>query len=67
MTIVNPVEEAVNSATTATTSAAAGVSTESPAEAATTSPLEVEPIIDEIVPDESVEAATTAAAAATIY
>lgn len=67
VTIVNPVEEAVNSATTAATSTTAGVTTESAVEAVTTSPLEVESVIDEIVPDESVEAATTAAAAATIY
>lgn len=49
--IVNPVEEAVEEAAT-------GYSTESAAEAASTSTLEVAPVIDEIVPEVAEETAT---------
>ena len=62
VTIVNPVEEAVNSATTSVT---AGVTTESAVEPVTTSPLEVESVIDEIVPEATEESAT--AATTTMY
>lgn len=53
VTIVNPVEEA-----------ATGYSTESAAEAASTSTLEVAPVIDEIVPEVAEE---TAASGVTVY
>lgn len=55
VSIVNPVEEAVNSASTSVTT---GVTTESPVEAVSTSPLEVTPVIDEIVPETTEEAAS---------
>ena len=55
LTIVNPVEEAVTSASTSVTTE--GAVKEVP-EAVTTSPLEVEPIINEIVPEVTEEAAT---------
>ena len=55
VSIVNPVEEAVNSASTSVTT---GITTESPGETVTTSPLEVEPIINEIVPEVAEEAAS---------
>ena len=51
--IVNPVEEAVEEAATSFT-------TESASESITTSPLEVAPVIDEIVPEVAEEAATGA-------
>ena len=53
VTVVNPVEEA-----------ATGYSTESAAEAASTSTLEVAPVIDEIVPEVTEE---TAASGVTVY
>lgn len=53
VTVVNPVEEA-----------ATGYSTESAAEAASTSTLEVAPVIDEIVPEVAEE---TAASGVTVY
>lgn len=49
VTIVNPVEEAATSFTT-----------ESAGESITTSPLEVVPVIDEIVPEGTEDAATSA-------
>ena len=49
VTIVNPVEEAATSFTT-----------ESAGESITTSPLEVAPVIDEIVPEGTEDAATSA-------
>ena len=59
VTIVNPVEEAVTSASTsATTGVTAGATIESSVEAVSTSPLEVESVIDEIVPEVTEEAAT---------
>lgn len=65
LTIVNPVEEAVTSASTSVT---AGVTSEGSgnavSETITSSPLEVEPIIDEIVPEVTEEAAT---AGTTVY
>lgn len=51
--IVNPVEEAVEEAATSYT-------TESTGESITASPLEVVPVIDEIVPEAAEEAATAA-------
>jgi len=58
VTIVNPVEEAVTSASTsATTSVEAGI-TGNDVGGITSSPLEIEPIIDEIVPEVTEEAAT---------
>lgn len=53
VTVVNPVEEA-----------ATGYSTESAAEAASTSTLDVAPVIDEIVPEVAEE---TAASGVTVY
>ena len=47
VTIVNPVEEAVNSTEVVTEEATGGVTT------AAASTLEVEPVIDEIVPEEA--------------
>ncbi len=58
VTIVNPVEEAVNS-TEVVTEEASGTATTTAA-----SPLEVESVIDEIVPDEA--PATSATTAATV-
>lgn len=59
VTIVNPVEEAVTSASTsATTSVEAGITTGNDVGGITSSPLEIEPIIDEIVPEVTEEAAT---------
>lgn len=55
VSIVNPVEEAVNSASTSVTT---GITTESPVEAVSTSPLEVTPVIEEIVPEVTEEAAS---------
>lgn len=57
VTIVNPVEEAVTNASTSVTT---GITTESPVEAVSTSPLEVESVIDEIVPEVTEEASSTA-------
>lgn len=47
VTIVNPVEEAVNSTDTVTEEASGTATTTTP------SPLEVEPVIDDIVPEEA--------------
>ena len=57
VTIVNPVEEAVTNASTSVTT---GITTESPVEAVSTSPLEVESVIDEIVPEVTEEASSAA-------
>lgn len=53
VTIVNPVEEAVEEASTSYTTESAGTSI-------TESPVEVAPVIDEIVPEAAEEAATAA-------
>ena len=53
VTIVNPVEEAVNSTDTVTEEASGTATTTTP------SPLEVEPVIDDIVPEEAPASAAT--------
>jgi hypothetical protein len=53
VTIVNPIEEAVNSTDSVTEEASGTATTTTP------SPLEVEPVIDDIVPEEAPASAPT--------